>query len=115
MIHTLDTKLKKSKEHLVARLNKKLKEVAQDSSPQQLSSLLKFRTPPAVLRIRRSEKNVPEVNELLPESEVLLQQSIIILSNIVQHLIFILYAVIGVQSDHSPISLGPVSESLIVN
>ena len=62
MVHTLDTKLKKTKEQLVARLNKKLRESAPDSTPQHLSSLLNFRTPPAVLRIQRSEKNVPEVN-----------------------------------------------------
>jgi hypothetical protein len=62
MVHMLEIKLKKSREQLVARLNKKLRDAAPHSTPQQLSALLNFRTPPAVLRLQRSEKNVPEVN-----------------------------------------------------
>ena len=67
MIYTLETKLKKSRESLVSRLNKKASTSAPDSTPQQLSAMLNFRTSPAVMRTRRLEKNVPEVNVLLPE------------------------------------------------
>jgi hypothetical protein len=67
MIYTLETKLKKTRESLVSRLNKKASTSAPDSTPQQLSAMLNFRTSPAVMRTRRLEKNVPEVNVLLPE------------------------------------------------
>ena len=62
MVHMLDIKLKKSKEQLVARLNKKVRDADPESTPQQLSAMLNFRTTPAVLRNQRSEKNVPAVN-----------------------------------------------------
>jgi hypothetical protein len=78
MVHLLDTKLKKTKESLVSRLNKKLQQVAQETTPQQISSLLRFRTPSAVMRIQKSEKNHPDINVLLPEITVL-QQSISII------------------------------------
>ena len=67
MIYTLENKLKKTRESLVSRLNKKASTSAPDSTPQQLSAMLNFRTSPAVMRIRNPEKNVPEVNVLLPE------------------------------------------------
>ena len=67
MIYTLETKLKKARQSLVTRLNKKASTSAPDSTPQQLSAMLNFRTSPAVMRTRRLEKNVPEVNVLLPE------------------------------------------------
>ena len=65
MLELLNTKLRKTKESLVSRLNKKLQEVAQESTPQQLSSLLKFRTPPAVMRKKKSEENVPEIKSII--------------------------------------------------
>jgi len=67
MAYTLETKLKKTRESLVSRLNKKASTSAPDSTPQQLSAMLNFRISPAVMRIRRPEKNLPEVNVLLPE------------------------------------------------
>jgi hypothetical protein len=68
LVYTLETKLKKTRESLVSRLNKKARTSAPDSTPQQqLSAMLNFRTSPAVMRTRRLEKNVPEVNVLLPE------------------------------------------------
>ena len=67
MIYTLETKLKKTRESLVSRLNKKASTSAPDSTPQQLSAMLNFRISPAVMRIRRPEVNLPEVNVLLPE------------------------------------------------
>ena len=62
MAHMLEIKLTKSREQLVARLNKKHRDAAPDSTPQQLSAMLNFRTPPSVMRIRNPEKNVPAVN-----------------------------------------------------
>lgn len=62
MAHMLEIKLKKTKEQLVARLNKKHRDADPDSTPQQLSAMLNFRTTPSVMRIRNPEKNVPAVN-----------------------------------------------------
>ena len=86
MLELLNTMLKKKRESLVTRLNKKLQEVDQETTPQQLSSLLYFRKPPAVMRKQKSENNAPETvkrklkskNSILPEIKAIQLKSIIL-------------------------------------
>lgn len=85
MLELLHTMLKKKKESLVTRLNKKYQEVDRETTPRQLSALLNFRKPPAVMRKQKPENNAPEAvkrklkskNSILPEIKATQLKSII--------------------------------------